>query len=106
MEIAQYAIPWIAVGIPILQIPLRYSSGIFAKSFIPFSTFSFFRTMIARTIILITIACAITVAIAAPITPSFGKGPGPRIRTGSRIMFVTSPIRFARNGVLESPCAV
>ena len=36
MEIAQYAIPWIAVGIPILQIPLRYSRGIFAKSFSSF----------------------------------------------------------------------
>ena len=49
---------------------------------------------------------AVTVAIAAPTTPSFGNGPGPRISTGSSIMFVTSPIRFARNGVFESPCAV
>ena len=57
----------------------------------------------ARAIILITIACAVTVAIAAPVTPSFGNGPGPRIRTGSRIIFVTSPIRFAKNGVFESP---
>ena len=55
---------------------------------------------------LITINCAVTVAIAAPVTPSFGNGPGPRIKTGSKIMFVTSPTRLARNGVFESPCAV
>ena len=55
---------------------------------------------------LMTIACAVTVATAAPATPNFGNGPGPRIRTGSRIMFITSPMRFAINGVFESPCAV
>ena len=98
--------PWSAVGIPILQIPLKNSAGIFAKSRVPFNTFSFFRAMIPRIMILITIAWAVTVAIAAPVTPSLGNGPGPRIRTGSRIMFVMSPIRFAINGVFESPCAV
>ena len=106
MEIAQYAIPWIAVGIPILQIPPTYSRGSFANSFIPFSTFSFFCTIIPNIIMLITIACAVTVAIAAPATPSLGKIPGPRIRTGSNIIFIASPTRLARNGVFESPCAV
>ena len=78
----------------------------FGINFIPFSTFSFFCTIIPNIIMLITIACAVTVAIAAPATPSLGKIPGPRIRTGSNIIFVASPTRLARNGVFESPCAV
>ena len=106
MEIIQYTIPWIPVGIPILQIPLRYFPDILPIRRIPFSTFSFFCQMMSSTIILITMNWAVTVAIAAPLTPSFGNGPGPRISRGSRIIFVTSPTRLARKGVLESPCAV
>ena len=58
--------------------------------------------MIPPTRILITINCAVTVAIAAPVTPREGIGPAPRISNGSRIIFVASPIRFATKGVLES----
>ena len=47
-----------------------------------------------------------TVAAAAPVTPSEGNGPIPRIISGSRVIFRRSPIRFARNGVAESPWAV
>ncbi len=47
MDIPQYAMPWSAVGIPILQIPLKNSAGIFAKSRVPFHTFSLFRAMIS-----------------------------------------------------------
>ena len=95
IDITQYAIPCIAVGIPILQIPFRYSAGIFANRVIPFNTFSFFCFTIPRIMILITINCAVTVAMAPPAAPSFGSGPGPRIRSGSRIIFVARPIRFA-----------
>mgnify|MGYP000196457162 CR=1 FL=1 len=65
--------------------------------------FHFFRIMIPPTRILITINCAVTVAIAAPVTPREGIGPAPRISNGSRIIFVASPIRFATKGVLEFP---
>ena len=50
--------------------------------------------------------CELTVAIAAPATSSLGKGPMPRISSGSRIIFPASPIKFASRGVRESPCAV
>ena len=80
----------------------RESQEIAANICVPFNTFSFFRIMIPPTRILITINCAVTVAIAAPVTPREGIGPAPRISNGSRIIFVASPIRFATKGVLES----
>ena len=51
--------------------------------------------MIPTIIILITIACAVTVAIAAPINAQFRKkSPVQGSDTGSRIIFVASPIKI------------
>ena len=44
--------------------------------------------------------------MAAPNVSSRGKGPMPRIRSGSRSIFPTSPRKLAISGDLESPWAV
>ena len=47
----------------------------------------------------LTSACAVTVAAAAPLTPSFGNGPIPKISTGSSTTLKTSPATLTINGV-------
>ena len=54
----------------------------------------------------VTVICAVTVAAAAPAASIRGNGPIPKISRGSSTMFITSPVAFARNGVLLSPIAV
>jgi hypothetical protein len=49
------------------------------------------------------IICAIIVARAEPLTPSFGKMPIPRIKNGSSIKLSTTAILRYFNGVHESP---
>ena len=71
-----------------------------------FNRFDDFGRYMSNTRANVTKTCANTVAMAAPTTSRRGKGPIPKIRRGSRIILVTSPIKFAFSGVLESPCAV
>ena len=78
-----------------------------SKRRIPLSTFSSFFERNTPTIITsITTSCALTVATAAPATSILGNGPTPKIKRGSNNRLMSSPIKFATNGVLESPCAV
>ena len=48
-------------------------------------------------------AWAITVAQAAPRTPITGKGPMPRIISGSRMMLITVPKIMTTIGLTASP---
>ncbi len=51
----------------------------------------------------VTTACAITVAMAAPVVSRRGMGPRPKMKSGSRIMFRIRPTALMRNGVVLSP---
>ena len=53
-----------------------------------------------------TIPWDVTVAMAAPAASSLGKGPTPKISTGSRIIFAPIPMQLAKNGILQFPAAV
>ena len=54
----------------------------------------------------VTIACAITVATAAPMIRIAGNGPRPKIRTGSRMILTIRPDVVARKAALLFPSAV
>ena len=43
------------------------------------------------------------VATAAPVTPSSGKGPNPKIKQGSRMIFSRFAIVSDRNATVASP---
>ena len=51
-------------------------------------------------------AWARTVAVAAPATPICGNGPIPKIISGSRMMFPTSPMAVERRTTTLPPIAV
>ena len=54
----------------------------------------------------VTTICAMIVAMAAPVTFNAGNGPIPKIRSGSRMMLITSPTLVERKAGWLFPIAV
>ena len=92
------------VGNPILTIEeKRLLSGI-RNSFIWQKIMLSFLAKTKK--IRVTVACASTVAIAAPATPMTGNGPSPKISTGSNIILIRRPVKVAIKEERLLPAAV
>lgn len=92
--------------------PLESPAYIFYKYKFYLNTFYFFKLKLYPFFtndiinIIVTTACALIVARAAPITPSFGNPKSPNINIGSNIMLEANPIVFIKKGILLLPEAL
>ncbi len=91
MEIAVNNMLCKEVGSPTLIMGNKYSLRILKEKTLQFLKSSLEVAFTTNKVV--TIACAKTVAIAAPSTPKPGRGPRPKIKMGSKIRLMNKPTK-------------